>query len=271
MLFPFLLALISAQSLSVSGGYAAVLSGDGSEISVMDVSEESVFTMEAEPGERFSYVSFGDLRIFCISSSRGLLETDILTGVTDVVSSRQTGAPWLDSDGNLWYTRQGSLYRGDVLVNSSVSAFHVSVENGTAAYTDRNDFLRILNLETGCERIVQGYRFYAPTVLVSGDVIAPTLSGEIVYLPSDGSLMVVGNGEQPVWSIELEGLFYCVSEDDGHQITGADLWFVAPGEHPVRVTDTPDVFEIRPECSGSLLWFQDALTGNIGTLNVDFL
>ena len=271
MLFPCVLLLASVHSLSVSGGYAAVLCGDGSEIAVMDASEERVFTLNAEPGERLSYLTVGDLRIFCISSVRGLLETDILTGVTSVVSSRRTGAPWIDSGGDLWYTWQGSLYQGDEEVNSSVSAFHVSVENGVAAYTDRNDYLRILNLETGRERVVQGYRFYAPTALVSGDVIAPTLTGEIVYLPADGSLMVVGSGEQPVWSSELQGLFYCVSVDDGHELTGADLWFVVPGDHPVRITDTPDVFEIRPGCSGSLLWYQDAATGNIGTLNIDAL
>jgi hypothetical protein len=83
--------------------------------------------------------------------------------------------------------------------------------------------------------------------------------------------MIVGSGEQPVWSRELEGLFYCVSTDDGHQLTGADLWFVVPGNQPVRITDTPDVFEIRPECSGNLLWYQDAATGNTGTLRFDDL
>ena len=195
MSFLVLLVLSSVQSLSVSGGHAAVLYGDGSEIAVIDSSEERVFTLNSEPGERFSYVCFGDLRIYCISSTRGLLETDILTGETTVVSSRRTGAPWIDSEGDLWYTWQGSLHRDAEVVNSSVSAFHVSVENDVAVYTDRNDFLRILNLQTGRERVVQGYRFYAPTVLESGDVIAPTLSGEIVYLPADGSLMVVGSGE----------------------------------------------------------------------------
>ena len=260
-----------AGYFSAMGGCAAVLDSEGSRVTVIDASHECIYSMEAQPGEKFSYPAFSNLRVWCISSLRGLLETDILTGETSVVSSRRTGAPWIDSEGNLWYTRQGSLYRWDEEVNSSVSAFHVSVENGTAVYTDRNDFLRILNLETGRERLVQGYRFYAPTVLVSGDVIAPTLTGEIVFLPADGSLMVVGNGEQPVWSVESGGLFYCVSVDDGHRLTGADLWFVVPGEHPVRVTDSPDVFEIHPECSGSVLWYEDALTGSVGTLNIDDL
>jgi len=271
MHFIVFLGLASVQSLSVSGGYAAVVNDDGGQITVVDNTGEGVFTLSGEPGESFSYLIFRDLRIFCLSSRRGLLETDILTGVTSAVSSRRTGAPWVDSEGAIWYTRQGSLYCGDEVMNSSISAFHVSVENGVAVYTDRNDFLRILNLETGRERVVQGYRFYAPTALMSGDVIAPTLTGEIVYLPADGSLMVVGSGEQPVWSSEHRGIFYCVSTDDGHELTGADLWFVVPGEQPVRITDTADVFETGPECSGGLLWYQDAATGSIGTLNTDDL
>ncbi len=271
MCLHLLFIFAAIHGLAASGGLAAFTGDDGSSVSVVSPEGESVFALDSEPGERFSYIAFGELRIYCVSSSRGLLETDILTGITSVVSPGRTGAPWLDSGGDLWYTGNGSLYRWNDAVNEGVSAFHVSVENGIAAYTDMNDMLRILSLETGGERVVQGYRFYAPLVTPGGDVIAPTLTGEIVYLPADGSLMVVGNGEQPCWCPGLRGLFYCVSTDDGHELTGADLWFVRPGENPIRITSTPGVHETRPECSGSTLWYVDALTGSFGTLAVDEL
>ncbi len=158
-----LLAVITGiQSLAASGGLAAMAVDGGSSLSVVSQGGEMVFTLEAEPGERFSYIAFGELRIYCVSSSRGLLETDILTGETSVVSPGRTGAPWLDSAGDLWYTKNGSLYRWKDVISEGVPAFHVSVESGTAAYTDMNDMLRILCLDTGGERVVQGYRFYAP-------------------------------------------------------------------------------------------------------------
>lgn len=266
-----IIAIAGYAFLSVSGEYAAVTGEGGASVDVVSSHGEFVFSLEAQPGERFSYVTFGDLRLFCISSSRGLLETDILTGETSVVCSGRTGAPWFDSEGNLWYTRNGSLYRWGEVVNGSVPAFHVSVENGIAAYTDRNDRLRILTLENGRERVVQGYRFYAPRVTPSGEVIAPTLTGEIVYLPSDGSLMVVGSGEQPCWSSEKQGLFYSVSTDDGHELTGADLWFAVPGETPVRLTSTPDVYETNPECSGTSLWYTDYAAGTVHCVPFDEL
>lgn len=262
---------IGFSSLSVSGGYAAVTGEGGSSVDVVSSEGESIFTLQAQPGERFSYIAFGDLKLFCISSSRGLMQTDMLTGETSVVCPGRTGAPWFDSEGNLWYTRNGSLYRWNEEVNGSVPAFHVSVENGIAAYTDRNDRLRILTLENGRERVVQGYRFYAPRVTPSGEVIAPTLTGEIVYLPSDGSLLVVGSGEQPCWSSELQGLFYSVSTDDGHELTGADLWFTLPGESPVRLTSTPDVYETNPECSGTSVWYTDYAAGTVHCVPFDEL
>ena len=266
-----LVHLITIPSLVSSGGFAAYLTPGGESISIIDTGGESVFVVDAEPGERLSYMVFRDLKLVFLSSSRGLLQTDVLSGETEVLSSQRTGSPWLSSDGSLWYTFSGSLYGDGLVVNENVPAFHVSVENGTAAYTDRNDVLHILNIDTGTERMVEGYRFYAPIVLESGDVIAPTLSGAIVFLPVDGSLMLLGSGEQPCWSDQLNGLFYCVSEDDGHQITAADIWFVRPGEEPVTVTSTPDILETRPSCSGEMLWFVDEGNGTPSCMSLDDL
>lgn len=269
MVLPVLALITGVLSVTASGDFAVSLDFEGGGITVTDSAGDSLYSVEAQPGERLSYVVFRDMKLVYLSSSRGLLETDILTGETTVVSSRRTGAPWISSDGALWYTLNGSLYCDGAAVNGSLPAFYVSVENGTAVYTDRNDVLRILNIDTGRERMVQGYRFYAPIVLESGDVIAPTLSGALVYLPADGSLMVVGSGEQPCWSGELGGLFFCVSTDDGHELTGSDLWFVRPGENPIQLTFTPDVFEIKPSCSGNLLWYIDDVSGAVCSMSLD--
>lgn len=264
-----LVHLVATPALVSSGGFAAYLTAGGESITVIDGGGETVFFVEALPGERLSYICYGDFKLVFISSSRGLVQQDVLTGESVVLTGERTGAPWISSSGDLWYILDGNLFKNGVSTGVAVSAFHVSVENGIASFTDRNDDLHILYLEGGQERTVQGYRFYSPTVLAGGDVVAPTLTGEIIYLPADGSLIVVGNGEQPCWSYELEGFFYCVSEDDGHSITGADIWFVKPGEEPVTVTFTPGILETRPSCSGDMLWFVDERTGIPGCVSLD--
>ncbi len=263
----FLAYLIALPALVSSGGYAAFLSAGGESVTVVDCGGETAFTVNAAPGERLSYPSFDNLKLVFISSSRGLVQQDILTGESVVLSSERTGAPWISSSGDLWYTSGGYLFKNGVSTGIDIPSFQVSVENGIASFTDRNDDLHILSLGSGQDRTIQGYRFYSPTVLIGGDVIAPTLTGDIIYLPSNGSFMVVGNGEQPCWSYELEGLFYCVSEDDGHSITAADIWFVKPGGEPAMVTVTPDILETRPSCSGNLLWYVDAGSGIPGCVS----
>lgn len=263
--------LISLSSLVSSGGFAAHLCENGESICVVDSGCETVFSVAAMPGERLSYLRLSDLKLVFISSTRGLVEQDILTGEAVVLSEERTGAPWISSSGDLWYTRDGFLYRNGSSASIAVPAFSVSVEDDLVVFSNRNDDLHFISLVDGLDRTVKGYRFYSPTVLPGGDVIAPTLTGEIIYLPSDGSMMVVGNGEQPCWSTELGGLFYCVSEDDGHSVTSSDIWFVKPGEVPVQVTNTPDVFENRPACSGDLLWFLDSRTGVLDCRNLNDL
>ena len=250
-----LIFFLATSRLVSSGGFAACLSTGGESITVFGSEGESLCYVNAEFGERLSYPSFGDLKLVYISSSRGLIQHDILSGESVVLSEEQTGAPWISSCGDLWYSSDGFLVKNGLSTGVEVPAFSVSVEDGIVAFTDRNDNLHITTLGSESDRIVQGYRFYSPIVLSGGDVIAPTLTGEIIYLPSDGSLMVVGRGEQPSWSYAEEGIFYCISEDDGHTITQADIWFVQPGGEPVRITSTPDVLETRPSCSGNMLWF----------------
>lgn len=267
ILFPVF--LVTLPALVSSGGYAAFLSAGGESVTVVDCGGETVFTVNAVFGERLSYPSFDDLELVFISSSLGLVQQDILTGETVVLTGEQTGAPWKSTTGDLWYTMDGYLLKNGVSTGVAIPSFQVSVENDVVSFTDRNDNLHIFSLESGLDRIIEGYRFYAPIVLANGDVVVPTLTSEIIYFPADGSLMVVGNGEQPCWSYEREGIFYCVSEDDGHSITGADIWFVKPGEEPAMVTNTSDILETRPSCSGNLLWYVDEGNGIPDCVSLD--
>ncbi len=266
-----LLCFLASSRLVSSGGFAASLSAGGESLEVFGSDGENLISVNAEFGERLSYPSFGDLKLVYISSSRGLIQYDILSDESVVLSEEPTGAPWVSTSGDLWYTNDGFLFKNGISTGMDVQAFSVSVEDDQVAFTDRNDNLHINTLGCESDRTVQGYRFYSPIVLSGGDVIAPTLTGEIIYLASDGSLMVVGKGEQPSWSYNNEGLFYCVSEDDGHTVTQADIWFVKPGGEPVRITDTPNILETRPSCSGNMLWYLNEERGVPEWISLDDL
>lgn len=267
----FTAALVAVAAMVSSGGFAAYLSAGGEAISVLDSGGEIVFTVEAQPGERLSNPEFGQMKVVFVSSSRGLVQADMLTGGVTVLSDEHTGAPWISSSGDLWYTEDGYLFMNGASTGVAIPAFHVSVEDGLATFTDRGDDLHILSLESGEDTVVSGYRFYSPVVLSGGDVLAPSLTGEIVYVTFGQNSYVIANGSQPCWSTELSGLFYCKSEDDGHSITAADIWFVRPGGEPVQVTFTLDVLETRPACSCGVLWFVDENRGIPECVSLDDL
>lgn len=268
----FLLTVtVAAPALVSSGGFAAYLAAGGESIGVVSDGSEIVLTLNALPGERLSYPAFGDLKLVFVSSLRGLVQHDIIADESVVLSEKSTGAPWISSSGDLWYTQDGYLFMNGASTGVSIPAFSVSVENGVAAFTDRNDHLHILSLENGEDLIFSGYRFFSPVVLKNGDVITPTLTGEIIHIPSRDIPAVVGNGEQPCWSYELDGLFYCISEDDGHSIIAADIWFVRPGGEPVQITFTSDLLETRPACSGGILWFVHSRSGIPDCVRLDAL
>jgi hypothetical protein len=264
--FIFFAAVFSSVS---SGGFAAFVSAGGESVEIVDGGGETVFTVEAAPGERLSYPALSEFRLVYVSSTSGLVEKDVVSGESAVLSSQRTGAPWFSSDGDLWYTGDGFLFKNGVSTGVEVPAFYVSVENGVAAFTDRSDCLHILLLAGGEERIVQSLRYFSPVVLTGGNVVVSSLTGEIVFVPPGGEPVVVASGEQPCWSYHRGGLFFCVSADDGHNLTAADIWFVKPGEEPVQITFTEDILETKPTCSGNLVWFVDAATGVSHCMSAD--
>ncbi|OPX32147.1 MAG: hypothetical protein B1H09_01105 [Gemmatimonadaceae bacterium 4484_173] len=270
MIVSFALVFLAAVSSPVSsGGFAAFVTAGGESVCVVDGGGETVSAVDAEIGERLSYPALSELRLVYVSSTRGLVEEDIISGESAVLSAERTGAPWFSSDGDLWYTFDGFLYKNGVSTGVEVPAFYVSVENGVAVFTDRSDRLHIVSLISGEGRVIQGLRYFSPVVLAGGDVVVSSLTGEIVFVPAGGEPVVVASGEQPCWSYRSGGVFFCVSSDDGHDLTAADLWFVKPGEEPVQVTFTEDILETKPACSGDLVWFLDAVADSPNCMRTD--
>jgi Tol biopolymer transport system component len=75
--------------------------------------------------------------------------------------------------------------------------------------------------------------------------------GHIAVASTDGSTRQdLGYGSNPSWSPDGQFLVYEVTADDGHVITGSDLYIVeVDGSGRIQLTDTPELFERWPSWS----------------------
>lgn len=107
----------------------------------------------------------------------------------------------------------------------------------------------------------------------SGEAYAFEVLGEGLFaVRADGTgLVFLGAGEHPTWSPDGAWIAFMRVEDDGHDLTGADLYAVrAQGGTPVRLTDTPDRLELFPHWTpaGDAIAFDSLSEGRIYLLPV---
>lgn len=96
--------------------------------------------------------------------------------------------------------------------------------------------------------------------------------GEMFVYAIDGSGLIssLGKGTANSWSSDCKQILFFIVEDDGHKITGSDLYLCnSDGSGRWRLTNTPDAFEMFPSWSpdNKKIAFSDDKTGIIYTAN----
>ena len=140
--------------------------------------------------------------------------------------------------------------------------------DGPTAYVDAEE--RVWLLRNGVALLLSGQArgYYAPAVSPTGDrVLAHHRNGHLHVLRTDRAAPDdLGEGYAAVWSPDGAQVLFDVSRDDGHVITSSELFIVsADGGVRERVTNTPDIHEMRPAwCrDGVRIAFDDPASGRV--------
>ncbi len=180
------------------------------------------------------------------------------------------GLPCWDGEGNLWFTARETLHCNGEPVGPPLSAHHISVsqDGKTVVFTDENDFILEMNLESArLDTISTSFRFYAPFYIPGGGIVSASLDGGI-WLFENMRAVPVGQGEHPAWWPEAGGIVYIQSTDDGMYMTSSDIWLWTPGSGAAQLSDTPYIFEINPVPAPDGVYYIDSFSGLVGFLEM---
>ncbi|MCF6238458.1 MAG: hypothetical protein L3J79_06560, partial [Candidatus Marinimicrobia bacterium] len=91
----------------------------------------------------------------------------------------------------------------------------------------------------------------------NGAQVVFSTSGQKLWISqTDGSdLQSLGSGLVPAWSPNGEWIVFMLTEDDGHSITGSDLFIIRSNGHDrTNISNTPEQLEMHPQWSPDGSW-----------------
>ncbi|MCA0389286.1 MAG: hypothetical protein LCH52_12425 [Bacteroidetes bacterium] len=186
-------------------------------------------------------------------------------------SGRMTIMPSVSTSGDICFVENGTLKSYDPLTkNSSLSS-----PKGIAAFIE-NDKISVVSAGSAKRVIepVKGQRCINATLSPDGSRIAfEILGGNLYLINSDGSGLVdLGRGYRAAWSPDSKYISYMLTEDDGHFITGSELYIVkTDGSGKKMITNSTDKIEMNPSFSadGKSIYFDNATDGAIYKMEVE--
>lgn len=165
------------------------------------------------------------------------------TGLSTVVTSAPDVSPPVFSRDQLIYsTRQGT---------QNLALIQPTAET------------KILGIENTKIAVIAGGKKILLDPLGSGSYIWPSLSPDRTLIAAydmdrgafvcnlEGTVVSkLGRIDSPTWTVSGKWIVYMEDKDDGHQLISSDLFYISPeGTRRGRLTNTPDVFELNPQCS----------------------
>lgn len=116
-------------------------------------------------------------------------------------------------------------------------------------------------------------QYYKPILSPDKTKVVLHKGGQMFVYSVDGSGLIssLSKGIACSWTSESKKILYFLSEDDGHQVTGSDLYLCSSdGLSNWRLTNTPAVFEMFPSLSpdNKKIVFSDDKSGKVFIANL---
>ncbi|MFC1682585.1 TolB family protein [Candidatus Zixiibacteriota bacterium] len=259
---------------------SAVWSPDGSMLALTQANSRGIYLMDAVSGQvetiteevaagyRFAWSADGrqiayKATVDPAAALKAVKLVDLRTGQITPLSQQSTdvGVPSLLPDGRFGFTFEGAFLivdaEGRVLetipdIASNVAT--VSHDGQWILYNDRQDRIWAHHLTDGerFQATPDGRRFFNPVWSPTEPVaIVNELGGSFHLLDLQGAnLLPLDNGNHYVWSADGRSILYDVTEDDGYNITAADIYVInRDGTGRAALTATAQELEMYPSCS----------------------
>lgn len=198
---------------------------------------------------------------------RGLQLVPVAGGAVKTLSQEAEAgvhARW-QADGSISYKAESNGARRDMSVTRAGKTRAVAAAKARPFAFAQND--RIYAERGGkLQEISSGDRFFGAVISPDGDkvVFQGLVTGLHVYSKSTGKVVSVGPGTAPAWSPDSQRLVFEVTEDDGHDLMGSELYlYEVKGDRVSPLTSSDKVIERRPSFSpdGKQIAFDDNTGG----------
>ena len=236
------------------GGGCHDLSGDG--LSAPLSLDGAALLVDASDYTDPAWSPGGSLVSFAGPGYRGLYTVETDGGAIRTLGSEHAVSGfrhrWLDDPPRVICPARGRRPAIEVATDSDAmrEVAPSELEPPRATLQEEDVFVRIDHEDV---RLTAGEdRFFEAIASPSGDKVAAVgLTTGIHLLEVDSGLTVYSAaGTHPSWTPDGRWLLFERTEDDGHQLTGGELWAVAAETgNAVRLTYTPDAIEQHPAVS----------------------
>jgi Tol biopolymer transport system component len=204
---------------------------------------------------------------------RGLYLATLAGRIAQLTDDAEAGvhARW-QRDGSIAYRAPRAGTRRDLIVTRDKRVTTANAAKPVAFAQD--DRMYVVDRKQQLVRIGSGDRFHGAVISPDGDKVAfqGLTTGLYLYVRSTATLRHIGPGTAPSWSPDSSRLAYEVTEDDGHEIVGSELYLYSVAADQVSpITTTDRIVERRPSFSpdGASIAFDDNTGGIfVGRLEV---
>lgn len=171
---------------------------------------------------------------------------------------------WSADGSRLFFRKLGQeftapLTQAVTLDGKNVQATHRSVLDDVLRLSVKDDRIYLE------KKSAQAFYFNSPTLITDGEdrYFAPALSPDGKYVcyegiatgiyimdTETGEKIHVGRGNHPIWSFDSQYIVFDITEDDGQQLTGGELFiYDVMSNEIIQLTDTKHIIEQHPTLS----------------------